>query len=310
MKNAVEYYLVLGLFRAARLLPYRAATRIGGALGSFLYRVVRLRRSITLDNLRSAFPEKPEREIQAIALGAYRNYGKAMLQALWSSGADEEEIVAKLRISDISPIRRALAEGNGLLLLSGHYGGWEFFASALPLRVGLPFVLVAQTQRNRRVGALVDSIRARFGNELVPMGIGTRGVIKALREKKVVGMLADQSGPREAVFVDFFGRPAATHRGAAALALKNRVPIVLLVIVRKPDETYETMCEYLDYSDLQEYSEENIRELTQRHVAILERYIRMHPDHWLWLHKRWKHTAFYEARQARLSSGQPQELPA
>jgi len=156
----------------------------------------------------------------------------------------------------------------------------------------------------------VDGIRARFGNQVVPMGIGTRNVVKALHEKRIVGLLGDQSGPKESVFVEFFGRPAATHRGVAALALKHRTPIVMLLLLRLPDETYVTLSEEVDFSDLTEYSEENIRELTQRHVFLLERYIRQYPDQWLWMHRRWKHTPYFEMQTAGSGRGRREETPA
>jgi KDO2-lipid IV(A) lauroyltransferase len=310
MKDAIEYYLVALLYRAARMLSFGAASRLGGFLGSFVFRVTGLRKKVTLDNLRMAFPEKTEPERRAIALGAYRSYCKAMIQALWSAGAGEQELISILRVADFTPVRRALAGGRGLFLLSGHFGAWELLASSLRLQVGVPFVLIAQTQRNRRISALVDSIRGRFGNEVVPMGIGTRNVVKALHDKRIIGLLGDQSGPKESVFVDFFGRPAATHRGVAALALKNRTPIVMLLLKREPDETYVTLSEEVDFSDLTEYSEENIRELTQRHVSLLERYIRQFPEQWLWMHRRWKHTPYYEMQTAEAGGGRREESPA
>jgi KDO2-lipid IV(A) lauroyltransferase len=130
---------------------------------------------------------------------------------------------------------------------------------------------------------------------MIPMGISTREVFRTLQEGKVVAMLGDQSGPKESVFINFFGRPAATHRGAAAFSLKAGAPIVMLFLVRQKDGVYETQFEEVDRSGLEEYTEENVNELTRRHTAILEKYIRMHPDHWLWMHKRWKHTAYYES---------------
>jgi Kdo2-lipid IVA lauroyltransferase/acyltransferase len=310
MKNAIEYTLVRGLYRAARGLSFRTATGIGKALGTFAYRILGFRKAVTLDNLRHAFPESTEEERRAIALGAYRSYGKAMVQAFWTAGASKEDLVAILTIADETPLRQALAEGKGVLLLSGHFGSWELLASSFRLRTGAPNVVIAQTQRNRRVGELVDGIRARFDVEVVPMGMGTREVIRALRNGKVIGLLGDKSGPKESVFVNFFGRPAATHRGTAALALKLRVPILFVAIVRQPDETYRAEYQPIDYSDLRDSSEETIRQLTQRHVAVLERYIRLHPDQWLWMHKRWKHTAEYETRHPHAAATDRQELPA
>jgi len=128
------------------------------------------------------------------------------------------------------------------------------------------------------------------------MGLGSRQVLKALKEGSTVLILGDQSGSKESLFIDFFGRPSATHGGAAAFSLRTNTPIVMLFLMRRADGTYEVLCEEVERAGLNGYTEENVIELTRRHMAILERYIRMRPDHWLWMHKRWKHTEFYQSR--------------
>jgi KDO2-lipid IV(A) lauroyltransferase len=130
------------------------------------------------------------------------------------------------------------------------------------------------------------------------MGPSVRQVVRALQEGKTIALLGDQSGPRESVFIEFFGRPAATHRGPAAFSLRNGTPIVMIFLVRREDGTYDALFEEVDRSGLTGPSEENIVELTRRHTALLEKYVRLYPDHWLWMHKRWKHTAYFEQQVA------------
>jgi KDO2-lipid IV(A) lauroyltransferase len=136
------------------------------------------------------------------------------------------------------------------------------------------------------------------------MAHGVRGLLRGLKEGNAMLLLGDQSGSRESLFIPFFGHWAATHRGAAAFALKSGSPLVMYFMLRAPDGRCDIVCEEVDYSDIAGYTEEHVLELTQRHAAILERYIRSYPDHWLWMHKRWKHTAYYEARLAERSAPQ------
>jgi KDO2-lipid IV(A) lauroyltransferase len=130
------------------------------------------------------------------------------------------------------------------------------------------------------------------------MGPAVREVLTALHRNEIVLILGDQSGPRESIFIPFFGRPSATHRGAAAFALRSGAAILALFLVREADGTYTGTFEEVDTGGLKGSREEQIVELTQRHAAVLERAIRAHPDHWLWMHKRWKHTPGYEAERA------------
>lgn len=294
MKERIEYLLFLLLHGIARLLSFNVATKTGAFLGLTVFSFTRIRKGITLDNLRHAFPEKTESELRAVARGAFKTYGIAITQMLWAGSASVDELKSKVRLGDTGVVERALSWGKGLILMSGHFGCWELLVSSLRLLLGIPFVVIVQTQRNRRINALVDRLRSRFNNQTVPMGPSVRQVMMALREGKIVALLGDQSGPRESVFVDFFGRPAATHRGPAAFSMRNDTPIIMVFLVRSGDGTYDAIFEEVDRSGLTGSADENVLELTRRHTRVLEEYIRRYPDHWLWMHKRWKHTAYYE----------------
>ncbi len=297
MTEFIEYIFFLLLYRCARLLSFRGAGAVGSFLGSSVFHLTKLRKGVTFENLRNAFPDLPPERLRSIALGAYRNYGRSIVEMLWAASAPEHELRATVRLRNPGVVQDALKRGKGLILLSGHFGSWELLVSGLRLQIGVPFTMIVQHQRNGRIDALIDSTRRRFGNVTVPMGPSVREVVRALREQRVVAILGDQSGPKEAVFVEFFGRPAATHRGAAAFSLKIGSPIVMTFLIRQTDGIVEAVFEELDMSGLPDSSEESILEVTRRHTAVLERYVRLYPDHWLWMHKRWKHTGFYESHK-------------
>ena len=102
--------------------------------------------------------------------------------------------------------------------------------------------------------------------------------------------------------MEFFQRPAATHRGTAAFSLKTGASIVTVLLVRQADETYTAVFEEVDRTGLDTYQGDAIAELTRRHAKVLEKHIRLHPDHWLWMHKRWKHTAYFQSLQGERSA--------
>jgi KDO2-lipid IV(A) lauroyltransferase len=294
MRNSLEFFLFVLVRWVTAQLSFRGTTLLGGWLGSCVFHLLRFRRTITTDNLRHAFPGKAGREIDNIAHDAYRNYGITVLQMLWADKQDEETLLKTVRMHGRSVFANAYSAGRGLVLLSGHFGGWEMIIRGLRLHLGMPMNIIVQRQRNPMIDRVIDEGRRRHGNVTIPMGPSAREALRTLKEGHVIAMLADQSGPKESVFVPFFGRPAATHRGAAAFALRTKSPIVMVFLLREPDGVYRTLFEEVNYSDLSGYSDANIDELTRRHVEVLERYIRRYPDHWLWMHKRWKHTAYYE----------------
>lgn len=289
MAEFIEYLFFRLAAAIAGRISYRTAGRVGAFVGGMVFALTGFRKKVTLDNLEHAFPEMTDQQHRAIARGAFRNYGIALMEFLWAGSRPLEEIASVLQMPDEAIVADLRSRESGILFLSGHFGSWEFMIPAASQLFQRPIASLVQRQRNRRVDAIIDSYRSRFNNTTIAMGLSSRNVLRALAEKKVVVLLGDQSGPREAVFIEFFGRPAATHRGTAAFSLKTGSPIIMGFLIRQPDGTHALMIEEVDRSGLQGSYNENVDELTRRHVAILERWIRRYPDHWLWMHKRWKH---------------------
>jgi KDO2-lipid IV(A) lauroyltransferase len=290
MKELIEYIPLRLLGWLAGRLQFKTAGKVGAALGSAAFRLSIRRKHIALDNLSKAFPDLTPGDVRAIALGAFRNYGTAVLEFLWSDGQPADVLLKTARIADYRVVQKYCSNRRAVIFLSAHFGGWELLLKPVRLYLGRPMTSIVQHQRNKRIDRFVDRIRCQFDNSTVPMGIGAREVLKALKEGGAILMLGDQSGSKESLFIDFFGRPAATHRGAAAFSLKTNTPIVMVLLLRQADGTYEIIFEEVDRTGLDDRTEENVIELTRRHTALLERYIRMRPDHWLWMHRRWKHT--------------------
>lgn len=285
-----EYLAFLLIGRIVRLFPLRAAQRFANALGTLLYFMARRRRAVALENLLNAFPERTEEERRRIAKGAFRNFSTAMVELLWFPRLTRDRIGRLVRFKNLATMVEAHQEGQGLILMSGHFGNWELIALSAALLANLPFTIIVKTQHNQRVDRLLNRYRSVHGNRTVPMGMSVRQIFAALQENRVVAMVADQSGPQEGLYVDFFGRPAATHEGPALFSLKTGARIQMGFLIRQPDGTYEGVIEEVPTRDLADASEANVAELTRRHVALLEKYVRLHPDHWLWMHRRWKHS--------------------
>ncbi len=303
MGEFLEYVGYSFLRAIGRALPYEWADAVGMAMGRFLFSVFGVRRRVSMDNLRHAFPDRPESELLRIARDAMGNYARTMMLFFWSSARDASAINARLHFVNAHHASDAAARGRGLIILSGHFGAWELFPNAFATQLNLPMTIIVHSQRNARVDAVIVRDRNRFGNRIVTMEQAPREVIAALRNGGTLGLLGDQSGPKESLFVDFFGRPCATYRGPAVFSLRQDSPIVMPMMVRRPDRGYDIVIEPIDSSDLSGSTEANIQILTERHTALLERYIRSYPDQWLWAHKRWKHTEYF-LRQQRSSRPQ------
>ncbi len=289
MRKHLEYFLFLIVRRLVLLLPLRSAQLLGASVGTVAYRCASSRRAVTLDNLAHAFPDKSKAELAQIARGAFRNYGIALFEFLWFPNLTENSLRDLVHCENLHLINDAYARKKGLIVLSGHFGNWELIALATAKLSGHPYAIIVQTQSNGLVDNVINQHRCVMGNKVVPMGISIREIISTLRSGEVVAIAPDQSGPMEGVFVNFFGRMAATHQGPAAFALKTGAPVVMGFLVRGKDGRYMCILEEISTAGLNPNTDEAVRELTQRHTALLEQYIRRYPDHWLWMHRRWKH---------------------
>ena len=290
MRHQVEFAFFQVIRWFVLSLPLKAAQRFGSFLGTIAYHVIKGRRLVALDNLQHAFPEKSQEELIAIAKGSFRNYGITMMEFLWFPRMTDEISSRFVKVRNLELLKEGFSRGKGMVMLSGHFGNWELIAFAVAYLSQLPITIIVQTQNNKLVDDVINAHRCLRGNKVIPMGMSVREIIRTLQNGGIIAIAPDQSGPMEGAFVNFFGRRVATHQGPAVFALRSGAPLQIGFIVRQGDGTYEVILEEIPASDLSGHSEENVTELTQRHTIVLERYIRAYPDHWLWMHRRWKHT--------------------
>jgi len=285
-------YIFFQLFRGIiRILPLKSAQRLGAYLGSMAYHCMPRRREIALENLRYAFPEKQIEEHTAIAKGSFRNYGISLVELLWFPNLDDAAIRMLVKPRNLDLLQQLYAEGKGLIVLSGHFGNWELVALGMAYLSKIPFTIIVQNQNNRLVNNVINKHRCLFGNRVVPMGISVREIIRTLGNNGIVAIAPDQSGDKEGgLYLEFFGRKTSTHQGPAAFALRTGAPILIGFMIRQHDGTYEVVLEQIETNNYNGYSEDAVLDLTRRHLSVLEKYIRNQPDHWMWMHRRWKHT--------------------
>lgn len=289
LTHVVEYLAYKVASGIVQLLPLRAVQRTGAAMGEFMYATFGLRRAVTLENLRFAFPGKSSEELDRIARASFRSVGTAFFELLWFPRLTETSLRSLFVYENPELIHELLALGKGVIVVAAHFGNWELTALAFSVYAGTPLNVIAKTQSNKLVNASIAKSRTRFGNVLIPMGISVRDLVRALEQGKAVGILPDQTAPKESVLIDFFGRPVPTHQGPAVFSLKMGAPILVTFPARQTDGSYKGRFVQVRTDDLVGYSEENMIELTKRHVKATEDAIRANPGQWMWMHRRWKH---------------------
>ncbi len=283
--HRAQQVLFMSAVTVARVLGDHGSAALGGALGRLGYFPLRFRRQLVEKHLRWAFPERDDAWIRATARAAYAHLGREAIATIRLARMTRDDVLARTTVIGLDAFQRALAEGNGLVLASGHVGNHEIGAAALSAR-GIPLDLVVQRQANPLFDASLIGSRKRLGLGVIDRSHATKLAIKALRGGRAVAFAADQNAGKAGIFVPFFGKPASTHRGAAVFAVKTGAPLFLGTSLRKGNE-YEVLLQRVDVpreGDLDDV----VYRLTLAFTQRLEAVVRQAPEQYLWLHRRWK----------------------
>ena len=287
VRHYIEYQLLMGIGFLIRNVSRPTILRLGCLVGDFIYYCVPVRRAVVFDHLEQAFPEKPRAEIKKIARGTYQNLGMNVIEHLRLPTLSPEEVGAIVDLADEEVLVQALERKRGTIIVGGHFGNWEYSSSSLPAN-GYRFSVVVAKVSNKYINDRINEHREATGGQMIPKRSSTKAVIRVLRENGAVGMLIDQNQKRWGTFVDFFGRSCSTVRGPALIALKTGASMIFFASVRQPDGTIKVIFEPVDIDYQAGPTEESINDITQRCTSRLEHYIRLYPEQWFWMHRRWK----------------------
>lgn len=287
MRHQLEYLIVRGLIGAVRVMPDVLVRAMGHALGLAFYTLDRAHRRIAERNLATAFPARTLQERRAIARGAFTHFGRLLLELLKFSTLSLDAMMSRVEFDGEDRARLAYAQGKGVLFFTGHFGYWELHAIAHGLRIE-PIGVLARALDNQRLNRVLEGIRQRTGNTVIYRRGTIRRIMRMLHAGHGIALLIDQHiQGRDAIYVDFFDRPAATTSALAALALRTGAPVVPVFALPLGAGRYRMIYEH-PVEPPRADSDQAIREFTQRCTDVLEMYVRRHPDLWLWMHRRWR----------------------
>lgn len=290
LRYRIEYRLyLLGRF-AYGSLPKGLLWRLGPILGRFGFMVNRRHRTVTLENLEAAYPEKDKTERFDLGRQTFESFGMLLTDFLCSAKLGREEYSQRFEVEGWHHLEAAESHKKGVLLLTGHLGNWEALAQYLALN-GREVSFVARPLDNPYMERDFRQLRERFGNTTIQKRKAARGAIKVLRSGGRVGILMDQRvHPNEGKAFPFFGRPAFTTSMPARLSMRTGAPAVLIFGI--PIDNWRR-CRIVIHPPIlpgprTESQEAAADELTKRYLEIIEETIREQPQTWLWMHRKWR----------------------
>lgn len=288
----IKDFSVYLLYRAIKfvffIFPRNLCLLKGRILGLFFFYFDRKHRSIALSNLESALgKEAPRPALKKIARNSFMHFGEFLMDLIKLSCLKQEKKNNLMSIEGEENLQKALKEKKGVLLFSAHYGNWE----VAPLIISQKGILnvIARPLDNKLLENELLKLRKSFGEKVIYKHMATRHILRALHANEIVAILIDQNVlPDEAVFVDFFGRLAATTPSLAAFYLRTESPVIPAFCYPTPSHGYRMkILKPLEISLTGDYSQDVLK-ITQLCTKIIEAQIRKKPDYWLWFHNRWK----------------------
>jgi KDO2-lipid IV(A) lauroyltransferase len=270
-----------------RVLPMRAVLGAGSLLGLAFHALDGAHRRLALRNLEAAFPVRGSAERRGIARGMFSHFGRLLMVLLKFSTMAPAAMLRSVEFEGEERVRAAHANGQGVLLFTGHFGFWEINALVHALVLS-PMSVLARPLDNPLLHDLLESVRRSTGNAVIYRRGAIRRVLRALDANQAVAVLIDQHiQSADAVYVDFFNRPAATTSALAALALRTGAPVVPVFALPLPGGRFRMVYEHAVEPPPSD-DPDAIREFTQRCTDVLEMYVRRYPELWLWMHRRWR----------------------
>ena len=261
---------------------------------AFAYRKLGKKRfHVVMTNLDLAFGEtKTKEEKLEIAKKCYYNFAKYLgINFILNQNTTKQKILEQVVCKNEHFLLDAIKSGKPIIVTTAHFGQWEIFSLAMAARFSAVSVL------GRRLDSgVMDKIlranRSQFDVELIDKDGGAKDILKALKARRLVGILVDQNtAPQDGIKVRFFGKDVLHTPAASVLAQKTDALIINAFIYQK-DENLNEICfeEPIDISTFDK--EEAVQKVTQMQCSACEEMVRARPEEYFWFHQRFKR--FYE----------------
>jgi KDO2-lipid IV(A) lauroyltransferase len=295
------YLIVRILVCVIQTLSLRQAYALAGGLAWVIYHVDRRHRLVASDNLRLAFPERfsDSEANDTLVRAVYRHFCLLLVELMLVPRKLHPSNWRKyLELPEGRIQVERLLSRRPVLVVTGHFGNWEM-GGYVQAMFGFRTHAIARPLDNPYLDDFLRRFRERTGQKILAKKGDFDQMQGVLAGGGMIGTLADQDAGPRGQFVNFFGRPASTHKAIALLALEHRVPLLVFGARRVGEPMrYRTIIEDVIFPEEYDGDPDAVRAITQRFTSGLERIIRQAPEQYLWLHRRWKHQPAPRKRKA------------
>lgn len=270
-------------------LPYGVAGGLGASFGSFGYWLNRRESRRAVEHLARAFPDESPRWHRRTAARLFSHIGRVAGEFVVAVRWTPEQRVRRVCVNPdelASTIEADTRDGCGMVFITAHFGLWEMLGACIVAT--RPLTVVARRLNDPRLSRLADNLRERAGMKVVYQDAWPRPLLRALREREVVGILPDQDVHRlPGIFAPFFGKDAYTPTAPVELAQRCGATMRMGLFARDPDGYRIIFSDRMEVPSKEEGAE-GLRRATLAWTRFLEEQMRQRPWQWMWMHRRWR----------------------
>lgn len=281
------YYLLRTISKVACWLPYKIVVNFGLAVGNLYYLVAKKQRLRAEEQIKERLGYS-DSEAKKTIKSLFCNLGITFMEIMYMPALNKDNIRGLVTIDRMDVLWEALNEGNGVVMLACHMDNWEWLGAALSL-YGFPMSAVEKPQPNRVYSDFMNELRKGAGQEIFSRGTSEiLGCARAMKNGRMLGLIADQDGGYDGIFVPFLGKMAATPSGPAYFSRRFNAPIIPIFIIRKEGYYgHQVIVKDPIYYENTGNKEMDDYRATLKMTRVVEEVIREYPDNWLWFQHRW-----------------------
>jgi KDO2-lipid IV(A) lauroyltransferase len=271
-------------------LDFQRTAALGSAVGKVFCKVYPSRYRLAAEAIARRLG-KEQGEAEKLAKRSIQENFTSFLEILAGRRVDWRFLRDRLEIADPESFALAQKPDGPMIFATAHLGSWELLAGAMGLLVDAPSrQVVVRRPKDMALHRVMSHMRSGAGVEILEHRMAVFKLLRALKRGGVAAFLVDHNtGRDEAVFLPFLGRTAAVNAGPALLAVRAGAKVMPAFLVRIEPGRYRLHTEApLDPVGLEGDREDRIRETAAFYTAKVEKYVRMYPEQWFWMHRRWK----------------------
>ncbi len=282
------YLPVAALLGLLRLLPRRMVRALGRGFGRLIHKMDTKWHGVAAANLATAFGDTiSEEEKAALIRRVFLHFGTVFFDFFHLSSQPPRKRDQHIELVGEEHLHDALDQGKGVLLFTAHFGLWEI--APVPINPIIPISVVARPLDNAFLEKTLHKLRGRLGSKVISKFQASREILKSLRNQEAVAILIDQNVlAQEGVFVDFFGKSAATTPSLAMFHLRTGAPIIPTFCTPSAAGNYRVHVFPPVQVEETGDRERDTANITQACTKIIEDQIRQSPEYWFWFHDRWR----------------------